>query len=299
MRHYERTVQAAVLSNNVALTTIFGAPSQPGLFTRAAEWVGFESGEDVYDGLGSLWRHCAKDWSAAGAAGGEALRRRIISRVADECRSRSNVSILVPGCGQARLAWALAMELPNAHITGLERSEATLGFARHLLEESSHPETLKFHPFLDAFPNNWDASSRCAAVAVPDVVPSMLPNLSLRQADFLEPDPAWSARKHDIVITHFFLDCVEDLVAGCSAVHDMLAPGGIWIFAGPLHFHQSGDYMPRPSPSVSHLLELARDLGFGLEAEPERVPSPYLRRPKALVHEADWTAVYFVARRVK
>ena len=324
MRAYERCLNGAVDINDVALQAVFGVPAQAGALTAACEWFGFGSEDDVYDGLGSLWRHCAKDWSAEGAAGGEALRTRILEITAAECTrwpaEELPVRVLVPGCGQARLAWALADALPQAHVSGLERSEATLSFARHVLRDEGMPrESLHFHPWLDAFPNNYDVASRCAAVAVPDLdAPSMPPNLALHLADFLDPAsavtpapapapaaapaaapdaPGWQPRPQHVVCTHFFLDCVDDLVGGCTAVRDALVPGGAWIFSGPLHYHQGGAYMPRPSPALSHVLELAADLGFEVEAEPALVPSPYLRRPQALVHEADWTAALFVARR--
>ncbi len=341
MRTYERELLSAIDTNDATLCQVFGEPARGSMVARATDWLGLAQRPDVYDGLGSLWRHLAKDWTAEGAAGGAELRSLIVSGAAAEA-SRwpldERVRILVPGCGQGRLAWALADALPHALVTGLERSEATLGFARHVLHRADTVGALRFHPFLDAFPNNWDTHSRTARLSAPDTLPTRTPNLALQLADFMEPlgdpqgtaeravdgvdgvdadgtarlrgggqsvalptstpwRPPWPRQAQHVVVTHFFLDCVDDLVAGVSAVRDALVDGGSWLFSGPLHYYQGGSYEPRPSPALSHLLELAADLGLELEGEPLLVPAPYLRRPNALLHEAAWTAAFFKARK--
>ena len=327
MRTYEREVLMAIDKNDATLTQIFGRPAQGSALARAADWLGLSERPETYDGLGSLWRHLAKDWSRDGVAGTEELRSLIVTGVASEMSrwpADERMRVLVPGCGQGRLAWALADALPHALVTGLERSEATLEFARHVLHGVGEIASVQFHPFLDAFPNNWDAKSRTASFSVPDVLPRPAPNLALQLADFMEPHalrdeddnsiswtalrsrsvptsthwrPPWHQQQHHVVCTHFFLDCVDDVVAGCTAVRDALVDGGAWIFSGPLHYHQGGGYTPRPSPALSHLLELASDLGLEPEGPPLLVPSPYLPRPNALLHEAAWTAAFFKARK--
>lgn len=88
----------------------------------------------------------------------------------------------------------------------------------------------------------------------------------------------------------------DDLPAAVRAVRDALRPGGVWIYAGPLHFYQGGGYTPKPSPTLQHLLCLAADLGLRLEAPPELVAAPYPPRPQAFLAEADWKVPFFSAR---
>jgi len=301
MASYEQALLGAAAANDAVIERVFGTPARAGPLTQATEWLGFSS-DGVYDGLGSLWRHLAKDWSTEGAAGGAALRERIVGFATSEAArwpANTPLSIVVPGCGQARLAWALANALPQAQVIGIEQSAATLGLAKHILYECEGADELTVHPWLDAFPNNLAAASRVGTVSVPDALPARLSNLDLRLGAFPgEGDGGSGSQKHHVLVTNFFLDCVDDLPATCAAIHDALVPGGAWIFSGPLHYYQGGGaYSPRPAPALSHLLELAHDLGLHVEGLPELLPAPYVRRPGAFLHEADWTVPCFLARR--
>lgn len=256
------------------------------------------------------WRHCAKDWSAEGVNGQGTLREAIVAAVASECTrlpaEALPARVCIPGSGQARLAFEVARGLDGrAHVTGVESSEPTLGLARWMLEGATRPGELTFHPWLDAFSNNWDAQSRAATVSAPDILPAKChaaaaAALTLRHGDFLS-ETATRARgdgaRYHVVVTSFFLDCVDDLPAAATAVRDALLPGGLWVCAGPLHFYQGGEYVPRPSPAVEHVLALAADLGLAVEQAPRRVHAPYPQRPGALISEADWSVAVFTCRR--
>jgi SAM-dependent methyltransferase len=302
MREYHATLLAAADHNDAALATILGPPAVPPALERVADWFGFGGRHKVYDGLGSLWRHCAKDWSAEGAQGIAPLREHLSALVAAEHARQLGrdsdvpLNVLVAGCGQARLAWTLAQLAEPTQVTGVDASEATLAFARHVLGRTE-PHSLTFHPWLDAFANNHDVDSRAALCSVPDVAPGVgsSSNLTLEQADFM----AYAARAPaaHVCVTAFFLDCVDDLPAALAAVRDVLVPGGAWIFAGPLHYHQGPQYEPKPHPPLSHLLRLAADVGFVVEEEPVLLPAPYVPRPRAFLHEADWRVPCFVAKR--
>mmetsp|Transcript_34712 Transcript_34712/g.69126 ORF Transcript_34712/g.69126 Transcript_34712/m.69126 type:complete len:125 (-) Transcript_34712:53-427(-) len=108
-----------------------------------------------------------------------------------------------------------------------------------------------------------------------------------------------------VCVTHFVLDCLGDLPAAVGAVRESLAPGGAWIFAGPLHYFQGGPYTPKPAPPLTHLLELAEDCGLQVDASCRRRiariaelhHAPYVERPGAFLHEANWRVPCFVARR--
>ena len=104
--------------------------------------------------------------------------------------------------------------------------------------------------------------------------------------------------RYDVCVTAFLLDCLDDLAHGVSRVRESLRPGGVWVFAGPLHYYQGGHYDPRPAPTLAQLLALVSDLGFAVEGPgPQMVRAPYVPRPRAFLHEADWTVPVFAARR--
>ena len=97
MEAYQQTLLQSALQNDKALRALFGE-HEPGLLDRARELIGED--HSYYDGLGSLWRHLAKDWTAEGVTAAGELRSRIVDLVADAAPS----SVLVPGCGQVGLA---------------------------------------------------------------------------------------------------------------------------------------------------------------------------------------------------
>jgi len=39
------------------------------------------------------------------------------------------------------------------------------------------------------------------------------------------------------VVTCFFLDATDDLLAALATIHHILRPNGLWVNAGPLHYH--------------------------------------------------------------
>ena len=131
MAAYNAQLVAAVDSNTAALNELFGPP--PAWTWPALPWRS-DRNVDIYNGLGSVWRHLAKDWSAEGNAGVRALNSRVTSLIVDELQRTTDGrgSVLLPGCGTGRLAWEIARALPEAVVVGTEVSEAQLGVARYV-----------------------------------------------------------------------------------------------------------------------------------------------------------------------
>lgn len=310
MAAYKSELLSAVDANGATLQRIFGPP-EAGMLSNFKLTLGIGSTGDAYDGLGSIWRHLAKDWSAQGSGQQATMRERVVTLTRNECMTRQHGSerlrVLVPGCGQGRLAYTIASALCSSgvEVTGLERSEATLALARHFIEDDGgvNGEPYTFHPFLDAFTNNWDVASRCAVLTVPDVPASERQRVRSSGSLILKPDDFLTSRdrgkrQYDVVVTSFLLDCLsEGIEEGVRAVGDALPPGGLWIFAGPLHYFQGGSYVPRPSPTLEQVLSLAVDFGMEIELPPESISAPYVSRPGAFLPEASWTVPLFTARK--
>jgi carnosine N-methyltransferase len=62
----------------------------------------------------------------------------------------------------------------------------------------------------------------------------------------------------DVVVTCFFIDTAVDVVDYIDVIAHVLKEGGLWLNAGPLHYHskQSVPY------SHSQLVEIVRQSGF-------------------------------------
>ena len=333
MQAYRRTLVEALDTNDATLQSLLGgAPLQS--YSWLDDLKLTFGAHDVYDGLGSVWRHLAKDWTADGESAQADLRRYICSIVSAECARLRAASVVIPGCGQGRLAYDIACVLPDdASVIGIERSPAQLAIARHFLpvhvDAMEEPAALPFHPWLDAFTNNLHPTSRAARLiarrptTADDKARPPPPSLTMIEGDFTAlfstPLSASSAHeKHDVCVTSFFMDCLDDLAEGVRAVHQSLRPGGLWVFAGPLHFGQGGGGGLRPSPTLEQLLTLVQESGFALEAADRSAPpsgaggqvegalpvgvemvhAPYVARPGAFLLEADWTVPLFAARRV-
>ena len=100
-------------------------------------------------------------------------------------------------------------------------------------------------------------------------------------------------RQVDVVVTCFFLDCLPDTLAAVRAIRDALAPGGVWVFAGPLEYH----HWPGLVPTLSQLRELAREEGLEPLGEPRFVSAPYLGKANSLLHKQQYRAALFACRR--
>mmetsp|Transcript_59467 Transcript_59467/g.136371 ORF Transcript_59467/g.136371 Transcript_59467/m.136371 type:complete len:163 (-) Transcript_59467:209-697(-) len=157
----------------------------------------------------------------------------------------------------------------------------------------AEPRSITFHPYVDEPRNHYDATSRTFSLAAPDVRASAPPNLSLVVGAFEEwlHDGGGGA---DVVVSCFFLDCMPDVPLAMQRIAHKLRAGGLFVFAGPLHYH----HWPAASPAVSHLLVLCDELGLQLIAGPDIVPAPYASRPNpTIAHEYLWRVPFFVCKK--
>lgn len=311
METYNARLLAAAAHNDEALQTLFGAPPsfEWPWATWQWPWVTNDLNVEIYNGLGSVWRHLAKDWSEEGHAGLQELHSQIGSMVATELNGRVGGSVLLPGCGTARLAWELSTQLPHALVIGTDTSAAQLAVARHMLG-CTRPGALSIHPFLEESKNNIDDGARLTKLEVPDVAPGSPPAnlvLALQPPSSLELLPSAGAvadapvpgdepqlpRKVDVVVTCFFLDCLPDTLSAVRAIRDALTPGGVWVFAGPLEYHN----WPGLVPTLSQLRELAHEEGLEPLGEPRFVSAPYPGKAGSLLHKQQYRAALFACRR--
>jgi hypothetical protein len=116
---------------------------------------------------------------------------------------------------------------------------------------------------------------------------TVLERVSVQFGDFLEVYGPQNGDDHagrfELVVTCFFLDTAQDLVAVLAALRHVLRPGGLWVNAGPLHYHHyraragevshghgenraSGRERRSVPYSYSHLRRVIEAVGFELAA---------------------------------
>ena len=119
------------------------------------------------------------------------------------------------------------------------------------------------------------------------------PNFLPVEARIFLSDPHPIVESSPMRILHFFIDCPADVVTTIERVHACLAPGGLWVHAGPLAWH----HWPALSPCLSQLLNLGDEIGLEPIGEPEVISADYLARPKVMSHENRWDAAFIACRK--
>jgi carnosine N-methyltransferase len=85
--------------------------------------------------------------------------------------------------------------------------------------------------------------------------------------DFLEVYGAHKQKESwDCVVTCFFVDCANNIIAYLERIHYCLKNGGTWINLGPLLYHYADMTEERSiEPSFDILINIIKKLGFTIE----------------------------------
>jgi len=258
-----------------------------------------------YETLFQLVLHVRRDWTEAGAGLREKLYGGMVRELhrfskwtalrenegEEEQRAERRMSVLVPGAGLGRLA----LEIAHAFNASVDCHESSMPFvlaARNIFKHISMPPATdgadgtekhdanshQFYPLLhlpytdewnfhrvtpDTFPDNG-AAVRARRRGESGFVSFRLAD----SANFIAQSGPHSKNSYDVVATSFFIDTGNPVKNIASFAH-VLKEGGIWVNAGPLHYH-------RPSIPLSHkeVHALAEALGFELLHE-EVIESDY------------------------
>ena len=95
MAKFRSALLDAVATNDEAIKTAFGPPSS-GLLDQLRSVIADPGSGGTYDGLGSLLRHLAKDWTIEGAEMQAELRALVTGAVVQEARARAVGGAAVP-----------------------------------------------------------------------------------------------------------------------------------------------------------------------------------------------------------
>lgn len=148
-------------------------------------------------------------------------------------------------------------------------------YINSLSKESNNETRYKFYPHLN-FPlnNDWDFEARLNPVLFPssDSIEASKwaynnkngensSNFVIQLGSFVDIYKGCeNHQKFDIIITCFFIDTAVDIYDYIYTIINILKVGGIWINAGPLHYHShlSIKY------SYKQIIEILKELGFNL-----------------------------------
>ncbi|KAH9474496.1 Carnosine N-methyltransferase [Psilocybe cubensis] len=254
------------------------------------------------DKLRSTLKQLVRDWSEEGRSEREVCYKPIkdalvkhFAKVPPE--ERRNLRVLVPGSGLGRLSFDVAQM--GFACQANEFSHYMLLASYFILNKTDQVKQHTFYPYVHSFSNAPNRESILQAISIPDVRPSDLPagsDFSLVAGDFEEifanPDQKgqWNA-----ILTCFFIDTAKNIVNYLRILHEILAPGGVWINVGPLLWHWENNNSNDPSVELDmeEVKALARKIGFEISNE-TTIDTTYTNNAKSLLgyvyHAAFWTA---------
>lgn len=152
-------------------------------------------------------------------------------------------------------------------------------------------ERVSFSPYLHFHPaDEWDHNHRLRSSIFPSTDSTHLshwvqeqrnlsasigtewsPRLTVQAGDFLsiyssqqaiqspgDVEKGYKENSFDGIVTSFFLDTGNDVVEYLLTMRRLLRPGGVWVNAGPLHYHT----ISGTPYSYRVILEIVEGLGF-------------------------------------
>jgi len=326
-------------------------------FDRMLQHAGMKNSQDVQGETSSSWcsqdsmdkvnavlRSIARDWSKEGAQERsssyliilDALKRYLPIGIGQLPQSSlvqlptmtKPPRILVPGLGLARLAleiYALGYE-----VQGNEFSLHMLLASDFILNGCSVNTPYAISPYLDSNRNVCRTDDPIRKLFIPDIDPGAamqnhddshnLPDFSVAAGEFLA---IYSKPEHhsqwDAVASCFFLDTAPNIIQYVQVIYNLLAPNGLLINFGPLHYHWSGPplrpdntsftqyidnykqhlddrYLQSFELSWEDLREVLHNIGFEIIEERLGLKAKYTADTMSFM-STDYRCIYFVARK--
>ncbi|TFK92537.1 N2227-domain-containing protein [Polyporus arcularius HHB13444] len=272
----------------------------------------YKPSEHDMDKLRSTLKQLVRDWSVEGKSERdlcyEPMKEALLQHFSDiPAEERRNFRVLVPGAGLGRLAWDVA-NLGFA-CQGNEFSHYMLLASFYMLNRTAQVNQHTIFPYVHSFSNNPNNDALLRPIAIPDVLPSSLPDgsdFSLVAGDFeeiygsLDEDPSEPhSGQWDAVLTCFFIDTAKNIVNYLRIIHRILAPGGVWVNLGPLLWHWEGNTSNDPSVELTleEVKTLARKIGFEISNE-RTIDTTYTNNAQSMLgyvyHAAFWTATKII-----
>lgn len=239
----------------------------------------------------------ARDWSSLGKEERTVCYEPLIDAVesayteasrAMRSLTRSGFRVLVPGAGAGRLPWELVRR--GFVVEGCEMSFTALLVGNYVLNSTSGERTTKIYPFAHEHSNVRSSGAATRPVEIPDVNPKDIPHVAdfaIRAANFVEAydgqDNSW-----DAVASCMAFDLSDAVIEHVRRVSQILKPGGVWTFVGPIPCLDGGQ-VDGIHISVEEFMGIVRKSGFKMvrreqieclhSADPQSLRAVHLKCP--------------------
>ncbi|GJN89932.1 hypothetical protein Rhopal_002921-T1 [Rhodotorula paludigena] len=216
-------------------------------------------------------KHFVRDWADEGKAERDALFPPILQALDAEFSGKAGRRVLVPGCGLGRLAYEIALQ--DSHYMNLG--------AQFIFNRTHSANQHMLAPWLHGFSHQRTPQELLRRVTFPDIKPEMdKVDLKLTPGNFLEIGRKSEA--YDAIVTLFFIDTAQNMLAYFETILFALKPGGIWINEGPLLYWGN----PTMELPLEYVIRAAEALGFQIERR---------KALKGVEYTADGSAMYSFA----
>ncbi|EUC42052.1 hypothetical protein COCMIDRAFT_39858 [Bipolaris oryzae ATCC 44560] len=204
-------------------------------------------------------KHYVRDWADEGSKERNEAFPCILNTlqsIKSEHPDDTNLTVLLPGSGLGRLGHDIA-NLGGFSVT-LNEWSMYMNIGYRYIDSQPTPNTLTFHPFIDAMSHHATKSDMLRPITAPNMPPH--PDVLLVEGDFTT---VLSDKEgtFDVIVTHFFIDTARNLMAYFDTIHRLLKPGGHWINFGPL-LYGTGPFVQL---SLEEIVEIVEAMGFVFE----------------------------------
>jgi len=239
-----------------------------------------------------------REWSTEGAKERDRCFKPILEELEKRYPSkRSEITVICPGCGLARLPFEIALLGFNSIAN--EFSFSMLLPANMILNKTSSKEQYEIFPFIHQMSNSKSTADQTKSIKIPDIdvkLPSDS-HFALQAGDFIElyaPQPCIA----DCVVTCYFIDTSKNITEYIKTIYTVLKPGGIWINFGPLSYHYA-DVAEEVSVefTLEEVMQLIKVSGFNVESE-QVIDSCYTSNPYSML-ESLYHCSFFVAKKIE
>jgi carnosine N-methyltransferase len=208
--------------------------------------------------------------------------------------------VLVPGAGLGRLPYEVARKGYIAE--GNEWSYYMLLGSDFILNRPADAPRFEIQPWVHHQSNVARRSDQLRVVAVPDVIPACAPpppgSLSMCAGDFVEVYGK-QAGEWDALLTCFFIDTAQNVIAYLETIATLLCEGGVWINLGPLLFHYEEMDDPSIELSLDDIYAVMETLGLEIVQKEEDVMCSYTSNCRSMMRTSYHCAFFTAIKRTK
>ncbi|EDR26335.1 hypothetical protein, conserved [Entamoeba dispar SAW760] len=201
------------------------------------------------DMIQNILEQTLREWGSLG----ESIRNQTFNPLYDIIGTGK--SILIPGCGLARLPYELQKRGNKCY--ACECNHFML-MAMNTISTAKENE-FTIVPYINCTSDIIDSSNLKIRHSIPDCDPSLLKEISLSDFDF-ESYCEKTSIQFDVVCTCYFIDTAFDIINYIKSIKSVLKPQGIWVNIGPLHW--VNDCYSSLHLSLDEVFEIAFQVGF-------------------------------------